>query len=374
VCTIDPACCATAWDQGCVTIARVTCCGVPGCGDPCAGSCLVSHTTPFCNDASCCEAVCRFDTYCCDSRWDISCVLSAQDVCGGGCGSLTAGNCFTEHDLPGCERGECCAQVCANEDFLYCCQIRWDEDCVERALDVCDGEIPRCGRPGLPGCNIPHESPSCSDATCCDAVCNADPFCCQQAWDQDCVDRALITAPACDRYRPKCGGECAGPCCVPHEGPWCNDEDCCDTVCLIDNFCCTGEWDATCALIAGQNCQNLCGFDCGDPKAGSCCAAHENEACSDQQCCEDVCDVDPFCCESTWDSVCAQIAIEECPNICTAAECGDSDAGNCCQEHTGPFCSDEACCFSVCQIFPQCCTNEWDELCVIIASKVCGCP
>ncbi len=41
-----------------------------------------------------------------------------------------------------------------------------------------------------------------------------------------------------------------GPCCGPHPGPGCDDEDCCRAVCSDDPFCCTADWDASCAALA----------------------------------------------------------------------------------------------------------------------------
>jgi hypothetical protein len=56
------------------------------CGDQGTGSCLVAHTTPFCDDADCCTVVCAADPSCCDSAWDESCVSLAAALCDGGGG------------------------------------------------------------------------------------------------------------------------------------------------------------------------------------------------------------------------------------------------------------------------------------------------
>jgi len=376
VCNIDPACCTEGWDSGCVSIARITCCTYPGCGDICTGSCLVPHQTPFCDDASCCEAVCRYEPYCCDVRWDSSCVLEARRTCVGGCGLPVSGNCFSEHDQPGCNRGDCCAAVCAAEEFEYCCQTTWDEDCVDRARKLCEDEIPECGRVGLPGCNIPHNGPACGDADCCEAVCETDAFCCENEWDATCVGYIFATK-GCERYQAECGGRCAGTCCEPHFGPWCNDEACCDAICLIDIFCCTTEWDQFCADQAQLNpaCETACPDpECGTPEAGNCCFPHNNPNCNDQDCCDEVCDVDSFCCDGAWDQTCAAIANDLCSVCGGGSFCGDPEAGSCCNEHeTVPFCSDELCCSFVCSFDESCCTSGWDTTCVKLAQAFCGC-
>ncbi|MFM7052292.1 MAG: hypothetical protein ACKOYN_09195 [Planctomycetota bacterium] len=263
VCNTDPACCTEAWDEGCATLARAICCGVPGCGDNCAGSCLESHTTPFCSDPACCEAVCRFEPYCCDVRWDTSCVIAARQTCFGGCGQISSGNCFNAHDTAGCSIGECCSTVCDDPMFAYCCIEGWDADCATQARKVCDEFLPQCGDIGLDGCNVPHAGPACADAGCCDSVCKADAFCCDSEWDEACV-QLVYTSADCDRYQFDCGSPCAGTCCEPHGTPWCNDKACCEAVCLEDNFCCTVQWDEFCAQTA--NLVPACSEICPDPK------------------------------------------------------------------------------------------------------------
>lgn len=48
-----------------------------------------------------------------------------------------------------------------------------------------------------------------------------------------------------------------------------------------------------------------------------CCFAHEGTGCEDRQCTSDVCAVDAFCCNSSWDGKCAARALELC-NVCQA--------------------------------------------------------
>ena len=56
----------------------------------------------------------------------------------------------------------------------------------------------------------------------------------------------------------------AGPCDAPHASPGCNDVNCCKLVCDVDPNCCNATWDAACvdaAVVLG------CAFSC--PTAGS---------------------------------------------------------------------------------------------------------
>lgn len=375
VCHIDPLCCTQAWDQGCATMAEVICCGLPGCGDPCAGSCLRPHLTPNCNDPACCEAVCRFNPYCCEVRWDSSCVLEARITCSGGCGQPSSGNCFNEHANPGCDNAECCDRVCSQKAFEFCCINGWDADCAAEARNACADLMPECGDVGADGCNIPHEKPACGDSACCTAVCVIDSFCCTAEWDATCVERIYDT-PGCGLYQYSCGDICAGSCCEAHATPWCNDTFCCTTICAIDIFCCSTQWDEFCASTARQNaaCEKVCPEPpCGTPEAGDCCFPHANGNCNDTQCCDTVCQIDATCCTTVWDSICASIAITECSLCNGGLTCGDPDAGPCCNEHPTPFCNDEACCVVVCSFNEICCDTEWDATCVKIAQAFCNC-
>lgn len=69
---------------------------------------------------------------------------------------------------------------------------------------------------------------------------------------------------------------------------------------------------------------------CGGVFAGSCYDPHSPRGCNDAQCCQIVCGIDPYCCSTTWDANCAQIAYENCtgcssapPNTCPADVTGD---------------------------------------------------
>ncbi len=46
-------------------------------------------------------------------------------------------------------------------------------------------------------------------------------------------------------------------------------------------------------------------FDCGDPSQGACDEPNGTPGCSDQECCELVCEFDDLCCDAGWDEACA---------------------------------------------------------------------
>jgi hypothetical protein len=78
VCLVDPFCCLDSWDATCVDEANSMCFLTCGIG---AGGCHAAHTTPGCNADACCQAVCTEDPFCCDTNWDQTCVDDAAALC-----------------------------------------------------------------------------------------------------------------------------------------------------------------------------------------------------------------------------------------------------------------------------------------------------
>ena len=379
VCQIDEACCTINWDNSCATLAQ-SFCGAPlECGSSIAGSCVQSHETPFCEDPACCASICKIDPFCCSDRWDSFCVVYSIDRCQRGCGIQTAGSCFYPHATPGCSDSECCQAVCEIDPI--CCATAWDGICANQAIGIpgkttglCN--VPQCGDFAAGDPCEPNFSPASNNKRCCNAVCAIDPVCCDSTWDLECV-RLARTVPTCPCGADwDCGDPCAGDCCIPNFTPKCNDEDCCDSVCAQDSFCCDNEWDLTCASMANLICNDsdeACPApECGDEDAGQCCFANGTPACNDETCCDQVCNIDPICCEVGWDGVCATLAQEQCDE-CNPdeQECGSDKTGPCDLPHSGPFCNDREICECVCLLEPFCCLGDWDEACVFIATDLC---
>ncbi|MHC4217316.1 MAG: FG-GAP repeat domain-containing protein [Planctomycetota bacterium] len=105
-----------------------------------------------------------------------------------------------------------------------------------------------CGDPAAGDCFEPHPEPACDDLACCEAVCAQVPLCCLAPWDEICV---AVARDICEEP-PACPGESS--CFEPHEESGCDDQVCCELICLIDPFCCDGPWDRRCADEAGQLC------------------------------------------------------------------------------------------------------------------------
>jgi hypothetical protein len=112
-----------------------------------------------------------------------------------------------------------------------------------------------------------------------------------------------------------CGEPGTESCFLDHDAPFCNDAECCSAVCTVDPFCCAVEWDAACVQGAQVRCAG-----CGDPKNAGCFVSHQSPGCSDLDCCTATCTVDPYCCDTAWDSLCADRALAECRSGDTCAE------------------------------------------------------
>lgn len=344
VCIILPSCCESSWDLACVSIALNL--GIGECGTPLAGDCLTPRLTPFCDDFACCAAVCEVDDFCCEIRWDTQCTQIAFERC-------NLGSCYEQFG-PGCSNPELMAAVCGMRP--ECCSIEWDAMCVEIATKL--EPPPFCGEAGAGDCFLAHSLPSCSDVTCCTEVCDSDPVCCEASWDSICASEAKeICSATWLAVVPQAGDVCAGPCFSIKDTPFCNDAKCSDLVCAEDDFCCTVSWDDTCVIQALTLCR-----ECGDFETGDCCSIHPWPFCSSEECCETVCGFDPFCCEGEWDTVCVSLAVNQCDDLCPG--CGDPGSGDCLMPHGTPFCDDEECCEFICQFIDSyCCEVQWDDVC-----------
>ena len=63
-------------------------------------------------------------------------------ACGGACGMPTAGSCYEANGTPGCSEADCCESIC--EIDPYCCIVQWDAPCRGKALS---GDYPACDGP-----------------------------------------------------------------------------------------------------------------------------------------------------------------------------------------------------------------------------------
>jgi hypothetical protein len=330
--------------------------------------CCSAHASPGCDDPTCSDAVCEMDAVCCAFEWAPSCANLANDVCRV-CGAT--GEDSTTED-PGTDTGN-------NND-----------QCCEPSMS------PGCANENLEGC-----------------VCGLDPFCCEEEWDQQCINLGINS----------CGSSCmvaAGDCCAAGNAPGCDDAECESQVCDVDAFCCSDQWDMFCSNQATGICA-ICGAGRGD-----CCEANATAGCSDDACVSLMCGFQgaaPECCGAgPWDQACADTAAAIC-TVCGAAgtdtsctpggplpncgtpfsqaymcqcdsfcagrgdccedvcpQCDGIDGvmcpdppgeGDCCAANGSPGCEVGACQNAVCQADPTCCDMEWTQACADQASMVC---
>jgi hypothetical protein len=257
----------------------------------------------------------------------LSLVILARPA-SGQCSAPSVHSCCNYFDGDGCHDPECCQLICAL--IPSCCTTYWSQVCVTWAQEFCKscGGSFGCGDAG--DCCAPHNTPYCDNASCCESVCSVDPHCCEDVWDQLCADLAWKLCPELPGCQPpSCAGACGGQ--APF-GCWC-DENCC-------------QWDACCPDKLA-----ICG-GCGN---GACCEANGSPGCRNADCQNDVCALDPLCCEVAWDECCAELALQ----ICGAAGCELSTCAGFCGGQSPGGCW----CDSLCANYGDCCNDICEHCC-----------
>jgi hypothetical protein len=208
--------------------------------------------------------------------------------------SVFGTDCCTPSEGIGC--GDPLVEACVCDVDPYCCEREWDNVCVDLMIDVgclsCDSStqlVPNT-------CCAPTGEPGCPEAAVSECVCAIDPFCCDVLWDETCV--ALVEANECGMCQP-------APCCAPSTMPGCAaDPEIEACVCAADPFCCDEQWDNLCV----SDVQTVGCGDCGwVSEGGGCCDANGTPGCDDPDIEACVCPSDPFCCQTSWDSLCVEM-------------------------------------------------------------------
>jgi hypothetical protein len=338
------------------------------------GDCCDPHGTPGCDVDACEVAVCAMDQFCCTFEWDADCAAIANDECTGCGGGTSAADSGSGSDSGGIPTDQCCdptpgvpgcagnpaVEMCVCDADPFCCMMEWDAMCSAAAEAACGAD---CGGGGGGDCCAGGAAPGCDDPLCEADVCAVDAFCCANTWDDICASEAAGICDGC--------GAGMGDCCVENAGEQgCTDDACVNVICGeggTDPSCCTVEWTQACADAA----VNQCGGCGGGGGGGDCCAENGSPGCDDATCETDVCAVDPFCCSSDWDLSCANMAAGMC-GVCGAGE-GDC----CLENAGEMGCADDACIGDICGymgVDPTCCTTEWTQACADAANANCTCP
>lgn len=176
---------------------------------------------------------------------------------------------------------------------------------------------------------------------CIQQVCDITPTCCGEEWDENCVASAQ-RVPVCDCGEAPAGGAGGasgggGPGGAAGSGPvTCHDAcvegsrldascgTCAANVCKLDKFCCENTWDAQCVLKASNVAE---GCDCEEIElCHSPCEAGLPLTVECDPCVADVCGAEPSCCDVGWDAVyCVELAKEAC-NVCKTPQGGAGGA------------------------------------------------
>jgi hypothetical protein len=385
------------------------CCLVAGptfgqvCGS--VGSCVEPSATPGCEDLDCCVTVCGVDPVCCTVAWDASCALLANELCIGLCGAAASGPCNQPNGSPGCSNEACCETICALD--AYCCDFEWDFTCAALASFNCiSGGPGTCGDPGTGPCTEPQDTGACSDAVCCEIVCDLDPTCCSQSWDllcvsvaeQFCVQGCSLECPSTARVEAESCGERSNDPCLgdgPGQSPeplGCGEEVCGRLFVHPKNGFDTDAFSFVVPFVGGSTTRVEISFTPESPAflaifADGCRPLEEATAIVASNLCAT--SVEAICLppgpyllvvapgepdaigEEVVDCAFAEYrlaiaCLDPCDDPCGTAE------GACGIAHGGLGCDDPECCASVCDLDPICCTAGWDALCVEAATSLCG--
>lgn len=206
-------------------------------------------------------------------------------------------------------------------------------------------------------------------------------------------------------------------CCTAGKNPSCNNPDIAACVCAQDAYCCESAWDGQCV---GEVNEFKCGA-CAIPDAGAtdssgtdsvkidagpmdvqagtqtCCEVAKTPSCKDVSIAKCVCAQDGFCCSSAWDNLCVGEVNKYGCGVCAVPDAGPTDGGmadagssdasppdawngdvpvsssDCCVASATPGCATKSVAACVCAKDSYCCTNKWDSICVgEVNSQKCG--
>jgi hypothetical protein len=126
-------------------------------------------------------------------------------------------------------------------------------------------------------------------------------------WDGLCVQQAEQLCNVCE---PPAPAECAHDVCQPGSKLEAACSPCAAAVCAADSFCCNNAWDALCAQQAEQSCEECAPV--APTCAHDTCAKGPALDADCSTCASAVCDADPYCCATAWDKICVGEADDLC--------------------------------------------------------------
>ena len=336
--SVEPAALGISGDGTCLLagLANNTIVFYRGLGESACGgnaSCYTAHSTPGCSDESCCVSVCAADPFCCGSQWDVFCVDRASQSCLG-CGDPASGGCYVIHPAPGCADAACCTSVCA--DDIYCCEAQWDTLCANRALVLCRsgntcaeaklieysiGDGLTIDTQGIAGDDV--ATPCGTDAT--KATWRILRPTCSGVTEITLCTGATLGEQGVITVFDACGGT---PIACSNDSPNCSAPNTVSVKVYAD----AGEdllvrFSAeNGGVIIASPIDTTCTQVCGTGE--SCTTAHPTPGCNDATCCQTVCTIDPYCCVTMWDSICASESTDYCFDPADINRDGSIDASD----------------------------------------------
>jgi len=148
-----------------------------------SGCCSTKSSRKGCEDLTTSSCVCRYYPHCCETGWNATCKQAVVDK---GCGICPAGDCCSEHFDNYCISRNITRCVC--NQMPDCCSKGWSSECVKFAKSTC---ALKCPAPPQSNCCEPKEEGGCDMTSISQCACKNDPFCCQGKWDESCVDYAI---------------------------------------------------------------------------------------------------------------------------------------------------------------------------------------
>ena len=160
-----------------------------------------------------------------------------------------------------------------------------------------------------------------------------------------------------------------GPCCEEQLIPGCPTNVNCDNcVCALDTFCCETSWDGLCAETAMAVCPIEC--NCGENPVVTDCG---NSVCEFGETCA-TCPVDCGDCVICGNEICeASETCTTCPQDC--GTCGNGNSPQTCCEPSSqdlPGCNDQTCVDCICGADAFCCDTLFDASCAAQSTGGCS--
>lgn len=241
------------------------------CGAGSTQGCLTAHASPGCSDEGCCNFVCVADPFCCDAVWDFTCASEADAACTPAYVTGPIINPWNGHrhrlldmtywanSLPGVagtEHGFVTIDSALENAWLRDALLNniagWTPVPAFIGLSDISQEGTFVWSSGKPFTYSNWYTGEPNDQDGEDVV---EMSHLHGRWND--ISSAVTRAAITDSWRSMCGSPLAGDCYEEGSTKGCSDEACCNAVCDVDAFCCDAMWDDVCASEASSYCHQV---------------------------------------------------------------------------------------------------------------------